>query len=165
MVTTDQLMQLALNKYRTLQLRGEWTQPSSEAKQLQALSAQIAALKDKQLKLTSNQSKKKDKAKSKDGKKNNNKSSKKDKRTGKKWAWLTIQPKDGEPTTKEVDGTQWHWCEHHQKWQQHSTDQCRLGNKPDNNKKGKGGKKYVARTAIADDDDDESDSSDSDNSF
>ena len=161
LVTTDQLMQLALNKYRTLQLRGEWTQPSSEAKQLQALSAQIAALKDKQLKLTNKQVQKRDKVNRKvKERQKGNKSPKENKRTGKKWAWLDIQPKDGEPTTKELDGTQWHWCKHHKKWQQHTTDQCRLGTKPDT-KKGKGGKPHFARAAIVDDDESDSSSEDS----
>jgi hypothetical protein len=145
-VTTNQLMQLVLNKYRTLKLHGEWTQPMNEAKQLQALSAQIATLKDKHLKL-SNRSNKKDKGKDKKGtnKDKKGKKSKKNKQNkDSKWAWLTVPPKDGEPTTKTVDGTEWHWCKHHKKWQHHTTEECHMGTKQEGKNK-KGSKPFVAR--------------------
>jgi hypothetical protein len=85
-------------------------QPTDEAKQLQALSAQIVALKDKQLKLSRNNNvQNKDKSKDKKGKKSKKNKQNKDS----KWAWLNVPPKDGEPTTNTVDGTEWHWCKHH----------------------------------------------------
>ena len=164
-VTTDQLMQLALNKYRTLKLRGEWTQPTSEAKQLQALSAQIAALKDKQLKLSTHKSGQKDKkGKGKEtgtGKgKKDKKGNKKGKKGSERWAWLLIPPKDGEPKSKVTDGIEWHWCDNHNKWQHHTTEECRLGKDTGDQKK-QGGKPYVARGAVVEDEEETSSDEDS----
>ena len=170
-VTLDELMQLALNKYRTLKLRGEWTQPTSEAKQLQALSAQIAALKDKQLRLRGGLTKEMGKSNSNKPKrtpdkssKNGNKQPPKSKDTD-KWAWLKTPPKEGEPQSKAINGTQWFWCKHHQKWQRHTTADCRLP-KEAGSKKTPQKKSYVARGATASKSDEEMASiSDSDNTL
>ena len=42
-------------------------------------------------------------------------------------AWKKQPPKDGEPTTKEVAGKKFQWCEHHMAWGVHSAAECRLG--------------------------------------
>jgi hypothetical protein len=156
-ITSDQLMQLALNKYRTLKLRGEWTQPSNEAKQLQALSAQFAALKDKQLQLLKRAGKDKkpaEKGKKETGmKKKDKKAAEKGNKAKDKWAWLKIAPKEGESWTKTVDGVEWHWCAKHQKWQRHTTEECRLGNDMgrQRDKTKTNSKSYVARNAVMSD--------------
>jgi hypothetical protein len=118
-------------------------QPTDEAKQLQALSAQIAALKDKQLKLsrTSNVQNK-DKSKDKKGKKSKRNKQNKDS----KWAWLTVPPKDNDPNTKVIDSIEWHWCKNHKKWQHHTTEQCHMGTKQEGKKKK--GKPFVAQSAF-----------------
>jgi hypothetical protein len=38
-----------------------------------------------------------------------------------------LPAKDGEPTTKEVAGMNYHWCIHHMAWGIHSLQECRLG--------------------------------------
>lgn len=161
-VTPDELMQLALNKYQTLKLRGEWTQPTHEAKQLQALSAQVAALKDKQLKLS--ESKRRDKKDKKGNKKQSKKGNNKHSNTNDndKWAWLKVAPKEGESQVKTMNDVEWYWCKHHQKWQRHKTDECRLPSEA-GKKKGKSNKRLVARGAVEQESDEDSDSgSDSD---
>jgi hypothetical protein len=39
--------------------------------------------------------------------------------------WKYIAPKDGEPTTKELNGFTWHWCSKHQKWVCRTESDCR----------------------------------------
>ena len=165
-VSPDKLMQLALNKYRTLKLRGDWTQPTSEAKQLQALTAQIQALKDKALKLGAKKGAGKGKKPfnndNKGGKGKKGKQGKKDKGENDKWAWLSIPPKDGEPQVKTVDDVEWYFCTFHNKWQKHTTEECKA---KANQAKGKaqGNKKtYVARAATIEEEDDQESSSDED---
>ncbi len=51
-------------------------------------------------------------------------------------AWKMQPPKDGEPTTKVVDGKTWHWCPNHNEWTIHPPSECRKG-KSDSEKQGK----------------------------
>ena len=38
-----------------------------------------------------------------------------------------VPPKNGEPTSKIIDGKTVHWCKHHKKWMAHTSRECRLG--------------------------------------
>lgn len=49
------------------------------------------------------------------------------KRQKKDEAWKKTPPKEGEPTTKTVDGWTCHWCVHHMSWCGHSSNDCELG--------------------------------------
>ena len=42
-------------------------------------------------------------------------------------AWKKLPPKDGEPTSKTVDGWNCHWCIHHMSWCGHKSEDCKLG--------------------------------------
>lgn len=49
------------------------------------------------------------------------------KRQKKDESWKKIPPKDGEPTSKTVDGWSCHWCIHHMAWCGHTSTDCQLG--------------------------------------
>jgi hypothetical protein len=111
-INANNLMADALTKYKARKLTDEWSAPTKEQGQILALTAQVELL---------NQSAKKvpikplPKNKREKGDKDNN-----------KWAWKDVLPKDGEPTTKEFGGKQYHVnCKHHpNQWVCHSTAEC-----------------------------------------
>ena len=128
--THENLMAQATAKFTYLTTRKLWGSKSPDEEKLIAM---IADLKGK-LKLGPALA---DKRKPGGGKKNDGKSggpkTKNKKNTGLKThqkkdeAWKKQPPKDGEPTTKEVAGKKFQWCEHHMAWGVHSAAECRLG--------------------------------------
>ena len=38
--------------------------------------------------------------------------------------WVKEKPKPGEPKTKVVEGKTWHYCDHHERWTHHSSEEC-----------------------------------------
>lgn len=112
-VSTEQLMEWALNKYKTRQENLTWCQKSDEEQTIIALQAQVQSLiaknKSNSTKLTSNAAKKKTKSKAKN-----------DYRA----PWMKEAPKEGEPTTKEVEGKDFHWCPTHGAWVRHTPEEC-----------------------------------------
>jgi hypothetical protein len=134
------IMKRAKEKYD--QLKGdthyEWGTPSPAEQQVIALQAELADVKSENLQIS-----KKLKAKLKEGKKDgkkeggaqggqkqkNQKDKSNKKRQKKDEAWKKVGPKAGEPQTKEKDGKQWNWCEHHQAWCIHTPEQCEVGKK------------------------------------
>lgn len=122
-LTPTKLMLLAENKFKTLKEKSQWQAPSEEEEKIIALEAEVKALRNKAYKPKND---------SKGGNKRyNNKDSdnrkSKFKSTGDdgKHKWKTIPPKEGEPKTKIVDDTKWHFCEKHKRWTLHSTEQCK----------------------------------------
>ena len=57
-----------------------------------------------------------------------------------------VPPKAGEPTSKTVGETTWHWCIHHMAWNWHPSDQCRLGKEREQEQNKKSYKAAVAST-------------------
>ena len=116
-VSTEQLMEWALNKYKTRQENMTWCQKSDEEETIIALQAQVQSLITKQ---------KTKKASSKSTGSNEKKKAAANKAKGDYRApWMKEAPKEGEPTTKEVEGKEWHWCPTHEAWVRHKAEECR----------------------------------------
>ena len=39
--------------------------------------------------------------------------------------WKKVAPKEGEPTTKQEGGKEWHWCSKHKAWTKHKESECK----------------------------------------
>jgi hypothetical protein len=99
-ITDTELMQMALEKFKTLESKGTWLKKTTDELDFIAMQSQIKELKQNPPKG------KKDPVpgKGKDGKANRN--------TG-KYAWKGVSPKAGEPHEKTVDGKVYIHCPHH----------------------------------------------------
>jgi hypothetical protein len=118
-LTPKALMQLALNKYKTLVEAERWNAPSDEEIKIIALEAKVEKMskENKATKqTTSTGTNKSTKKASGDGTKVNKKKDKP--------AWVYKKPKDGEPKTKTVEGKEWHWCPKHEAWGAHLASAC-----------------------------------------
>jgi hypothetical protein len=113
-VSTEQLMEWALNKFKTRQENQTWCQKSDEEETIIALQAQVQSLISKQ-KSNVGKSATADKKKSKGTKGKN------DYRA----PWMKIAPAEGEPTSKEVEGKEFHWCPTHMAWVRHKAEECK----------------------------------------
>ena len=107
--TEDQLMEVALNKYKVLMESDKWNTPSEQDSKIVALTAEIDALK-----LQSSSPSYYD-----DKRKGSNRKSKADN------AWKKIAPGEGEPKKKSVGKVTYHWCTNHQYWTLHSSTECK----------------------------------------
>jgi hypothetical protein len=104
-ITDTELMQMALEKFKTLSSKGTWLKKTTDELDFIAMQSQIKELKQ-------NPPKGKDaKGKGKDGKDKTNRN------TG-KYAWKGVAPKAGEPHEKAVEGKSYIYCPHHEstKW-------------------------------------------------
>jgi hypothetical protein len=110
-INANNLMADALTKYKARKLTDEWSAPTKEQGQILALTAQVELL-----------SKSAKKSPVKPLPKNKREKGDKDN----KWAWKDVLPKEGEPTTKEFGGKQYHVnCKHHpNQWVCHTTAEC-----------------------------------------
>ena len=108
-ITEDELMELALNKYKILLESEKWNAPSDQDSQIIALTAEIDALKHRESNANTNASKKA-------GNNRQNKSGN---------AWKKVCPEKGDPTKKTVKNTTYNWCVHHKYWTIHSSADCR----------------------------------------
>lgn len=108
----DDLMTMAENKYKSLVPIGEWNAPSTEQKEILALTAKLESI-TKKKKLDKNE-------KSKE-----------------KFEWKKVAP-ENENDTRERNGKTYNWCTKHKMWTIHKSSKCTLGSpKEDNNKKKK----------------------------
>lgn len=114
-VTHEQLMDWALNKYRTRKENGQWCQKTTEEETIIALQAQVKTLMAHKNKASVDKDKKDAKKKAKKG----DKKKKKDPP-----AWMKVAPKDGEPKSKTVDDKTFYWCENHDAWVRHKPSEC-----------------------------------------
>lgn len=128
-VEYQQLMDWALNKYKTRKESEQWCQRTSEEETIIALQAQVKSLMSVQKKQV-NTSKP-------EGRKDQRRANKKSKgkaryKTEDKPAWMKKPPMDGEKQSKNVDGKEYHWCPHHSSWTRHKPSECRgiVFNKP-----------------------------------
>jgi hypothetical protein len=120
------LMDLALNKYKTLVEAEKWEAPTADS-QIVALTARLSNLENKKGSATkkkeSGDPKKKKKKPADEATKRQN---------DKKWAWKTKAPKGKDSKTKKVEGKIYHWCPKHVAWTLHSPADCRKGVSSDN---------------------------------
>ena len=114
-VTHEQLMDWALNKYRTRKENGQWCQKTNEEETIIALQAQVKTLMAHKNKKSGDKDKK-------DKKKADKKGDKKKKKEPP--AWTKVAPKDGEPKSKTVDDKTFYWCETHEAWVRHLPKDC-----------------------------------------
>ena len=119
-VDYQQLMDWALNKYKTRKESEQWCQRTTEEETIIALQAQVKTL----------MSKKSDANSKSGGKKDQKKATKKGKGKGKlkpedRPAWMKTPPKDGEKQSKTVDGKEYHWCPNHESWTRHKPSECK----------------------------------------
>jgi hypothetical protein len=154
-VSTEQLMEWALNKFKTRQENLTWCQKSDEEETIIALQAQVQSLIHK-TKGKANDSAEKKKVKG-------NTKSRNDYRA----PWMKEPPKEGETTTKDVDGKQWHWCSTHEAWVRHKPEECKgLGFRANNPNPtpaiGKSGPVMRLSNALSAIDNDEEDNDDTD---
>jgi len=121
-VEYQQLMDWALNKYKTRKESDQWCQRTSEEETIIALQAQVKSLISSQ--------KKQDTSGRSAGRKDQKKSIKKSKGKARyqmedKPAWMKKPPIEGEKQSKTVEGKEYHWCPHHGSWTRHKPSECR----------------------------------------
>ena len=120
-VSYEQLMDWALNKYRARVESEQWCQRTTEEETIIALQAQVKKL------LSSAKADKKHKG-GKEGKskgKSNGKVKASDRKGSSSNEWKKVAPKEGEPTTKQEGGKEWHWCSKHKAWTKHKESECK----------------------------------------
>jgi prefoldin subunit 5 len=136
-VTHEQLMDWALNKYRARVENEQWCQRTTEEETIIALQAQVkkllsSAKTDKKKGGKDNRSK--DRVNEGKGKNSNRKG-------GSSNGWKRVAPKEGEPTTKQEGGKEWHWCSNHKAWTKHKESECKgIDFKPSHDDAKKGSK-------------------------
>jgi hypothetical protein len=102
-VTYEQLMDWTLNEYRARLENEQWCQRTTEEETIIALQAQVKKLLSSAI------------ADKKGGKEGKSKGKVKapDKKGGASNEWKKVAPKEGEPTTKQEGGKEWHWFSKH----------------------------------------------------
>ena len=126
-VTADQLMEWALNKFKSRKESNVWCQKTNEEETIIALQAQVQSL------LKGSGTKPTGGASTKDQKK-----TKKAKNDGKP-AWMKVEPAEGQPETKTVEGKEWNWCPTHDSWVRHTAASCKgIGFRGGGNSKNEG---------------------------
>ena len=120
-LTPEKLMSMALEKFTILkEVKKTWREMSAEQKQIVALNARLEKSKSTSSKKENvKTSKRTDKKDGKKAKKTSGAKSRKDP------AWMSEIPKPGEPTSKTVEGREWHYCSKHKKWGSHKTSDCK----------------------------------------
>jgi hypothetical protein len=120
-VEYQQLMDWALNKFRTRKESEQWCQRTTEQETIIALQAQVKSL-------ISNQKKSDVNGKSVAARKDQKTANKKGKGKFKpddKSAWRRTPPKEGEKHSKTVEGKEYHWCPDHESWTRHKPSECK----------------------------------------
>jgi hypothetical protein len=124
-VNYQQLMDWAINKFKTRKESDQWCQRTTEEETIIALQAQVNNL-------VSYQKKPYPAGKPKGGGKKDYKQGnfKRGKGKGKPRAedlpaWMTASPKAGERHSKNVEGREYHWCPNHNRWTRHSPSECK----------------------------------------
>jgi hypothetical protein len=120
-LTPEKLMSMALEKFTILkEVKKTWREMSAEQKQIVALNARLEKSKTTSTKKENvKTSKRTDKKGGKKPKKTSGAKARKDP------AWMSETLKPGDPTTKTVDGREWHYCSKHKKWGSHKTPDCK----------------------------------------
>ena len=123
-VNYQQLMDWAINKFKTRKESEQWCQRTTEEETIIALQAQVNTL----------MSQKKPNPTGRpygDGKKNiKHGNYKKGKGKGKPRVdnhptWMSLPPKNGEKQHKTVEGKDYHWCPNHNRWTRHRPSECK----------------------------------------
>ena len=150
-ITSNELMQLASNKFKVLTENGKWNAPSKEEQKIIALEAKFSKWYSK-----------KKSSKERDNVKTSN-SKRKPKPT-----WMTTKP-DDISETKEMNGKTYYWCERHNVYALHKPQDCYdlKGKAPDRKVRIKDERKpeLISSTATMEEDEDYDSSSTSSNEY
>jgi hypothetical protein len=141
-LTHEELIMLATNKFNLLKQEGMWGAKSPDEDKIVAMQAELTALRG-QFQLAPNLKRAvgaKDDNKAggkKQGGADNRKQKNKKNNTNKKEQkrdknWKKTPPKEGEAHEKKVKGHTCRWCKHHMAWGNHKEEFCRLGNEHTN---------------------------------
>jgi hypothetical protein len=142
-LTTDELMELAQNKYKNKKQAKTWNTPTEEQEQIITLEARIESLQAQNRVLSKRNAGKAHQQGDRKQSTNNNKNHNRNKQsrgnnrgnrndgeylnaTG-KWAWLKVPPKQGDKQSKTVDGKMYFWCKNHLRWGRHTSNDCKKG--------------------------------------
>ena len=158
-ISHDELILLANNKFNLLKSEGSWGAKSPDEERIVAMQAELTALKG-QFALNPNLKKiaapggKKDEKGGQDGKREAKKTRNKKNTSNKKnqkqdEAWKKVAPKDGEPKEKKVKDKTFYWCHHHMAWGVHKPADCRVGQGQGANRPPAEGRNQVAAQAAS----------------
>jgi hypothetical protein len=180
-LTTNELMELAQNKFKNKKQVKTWNTPTEEQEQIIALEARIESLQAQNRVLSKRNA---GKARQQGDRKQptNNKGRNRNKQsrgnnhgnrsdgdylnaTG-KWTWLKVPPKQGDKQSKTFDGKTFFWCKAHSRWGRHTTNECKKGQpggqqtkQSNNQEQNKAGNKTIrfaeSMAAVLDDDEPE----------
>ena len=110
-ITPDQLMQLVLNKYRTMLEAGEWKLQSDDELKINALEAKIEKMMmEKPVKKTKSDGASKGTSTDNSGKQRMYP------------AWMLKEPTGSEKTTIKKGDKEYHWCKYHKRFVHHTND-------------------------------------------
>ena len=123
-VDYQQLMDWAINKFKTRKESEQWCQRTTEEETIIALQAQVNTLMSQKKPYPTGRP-------YGDGKKNFKQGNyKKGKGKGKPRVdnhptWMSLPPKNGEKHYKTVEGKDYHWCPNHNRWTRHTASECK----------------------------------------
>jgi hypothetical protein len=120
MLSSDDVMTLALHFYTDRERHGQWNKLSPDKEQIVALTAELRSLQQKGR--SGGKHGNKD-GKDKKGKGKGNGKGKKGK--GKRPEWMTTPPATGEKHEKVVKDKTYYWCPNHEMWTVHKPDDCK----------------------------------------
>ena len=136
-ISHDELILLANNKFNLLESKGSWGAKSPDEERIVAMQAELTALKGQfalntNLKNIAAPGGKKDEKGGQEGKRDAKKTRNKKNTSNKKnqkqdEVWKKVAPKDGEPKEKKVKDKTFYWCHHHMAWGVHKPADCRVG--------------------------------------
>jgi hypothetical protein len=124
-VNYQQLMDWAINKFKTRKESDQWCQRTTEEETIIALQAQVSTLMSHKKK--PNPMGKPNGGGKRDFKQGNNKKGKGKGRPRMENlpTWMSVPPKSGEKHSKSVESKDYHWCPHHNRWTMHRPSECK----------------------------------------
>ncbi|KAL7573662.1 hypothetical protein ACA910_008349 [Epithemia clementina (nom. ined.)] len=157
--TTQEVMTLAENKFKSPIQTGEWAKPSDEQVEIVALTAQVETLKKNMVGRPKANianpvapAKGKGKPNLKVGVKKQDKQKPKVAPKAPPASWKLVAPGSGEAKRKTKDGKEFHWCRNHETngmWVRHKPDECSNKNHPNHPNHDPSHRPDIHRTAIA----------------
>ena len=120
----QQLMDWAINKFKTRKESEQWCQRTTEEETIIALQAQVNTLMSQK---KPNPTGRPNGGGKKDFKQGNNKRGKGKgrPRMDNQPTWMSVPPKNGEKQHKTVEGKDYHWCPNHNRWTRHRASECK----------------------------------------
>jgi hypothetical protein len=121
-ITSNQLMLLAANRYKTMKQDQEWNAPSQEQEQIIALQAEVKRLKVSKANKSEHNKESETETKTFTRTSKGNKGKKGNRK--RKPKWMLIPPKQGESHKRKMNGKTYSWCPKHEAWGIHLPSDC-----------------------------------------